>query len=115
MKNVDRIRGLKAQNTKLHEMCSEQRECIRTLREATRELSFAMDSILAALAVRYADPEREGGEVLGYRFQFPASAFAEALETYEVMSRKDEESGMVVIGVMRKKTPESEGKDGADE
>lgn len=115
MRNVDRIRGLQAQNTKLHEICSKQRELIGGLQEANRELSFAMDSILAALAERYGDPEREGEELLGYRFQFPVSAFKTALEAYEVKSRKDEDGGMYVIGVIPRETPESEGGHGADE
>lgn len=115
MRNVDRIRGLQAQNAKLHEICGKQRELITGLQEANRELSFAMDSILAALAERYGDAEREGEEILGYRLQFPASAFRTALGAYEVKSRKDEESGMYVIGVIPREKPESEGTHGVDE
>lgn len=115
MRNVDRIKGLQAQSTKMHEICSKQRERIEQLEGANRELSFAVDSILAALAQRYGEPEREGEEVLGYRFRFPVQAFKTALRDYEVKSRKDEETGMYVIGVIPRQAPESEGEHGTEQ
>lgn len=108
MKNADSLNGLRAQNEQLREMCSKQRERIGMLEGANRELSFAMDGILAALAERYGEAERDGEEVLGYRFQFPVGAFKTAVETYEVRSRKDEDSGMYVIGVIPREAPEKE-------
>ena len=50
-----KINGLQAQNTKLHEICTQQREAITKLSGQNRELGIAVDSILAAVAKKYGE------------------------------------------------------------
>ena len=103
-RDAEKIRGLQNQNTKLHEICTRQREAIQQLLGQNRELNFAVDSILAAIAVKYGEQRMEDGVVLGYRLSFPAADFAKALKRYEVHSNK--EQAEYVIAVVARNTPE---------
>lgn len=97
-----KINGLQAQNTKLHEICTQQREAITKLSGQNRELSIAVDSILAAVAEQYGEKVQEDGENIGYRIKLPIECVAKALSKYEVKSRKDDMTQEYVIGVVAK-------------
>ena len=97
-----KINGLQAQNTKLHEICTQQREAITKLSGQNRELGIAVDSILAAVAKKNGEKVQEDGVTIGYRIKIPVELVAEALKKYEVKSRKDDATQEYVIGVFAK-------------
>ena len=102
MKDTEEIKGMKRQADALREIISMQREELDTLRKGVAELSQGMDSVLAALAERYGEAETEQGEVLGWRLLCPMEIVTKAMmEHTKVQCRRDEESHMYVIGVVR--------------
>lgn len=97
-----KINGLQAQNAKLHEICTQQREAITELSGQNRELSIAVDSIMAAVAKKYGEKVQEDGVTIGYRIKIPVEFVADALKKFEVKSRKDDMTQEYVIGVVAK-------------
>lgn len=108
-RNVDKIKRLEHELGRYRKKVADQAKETEKLRRqvadadaGSRELHFAVDSMMAALAERYGEREQDGEEVIGYRFEYSMEAFAEALKTYKVSFRVDNMRRMYVIGVFPK-------------
>ena len=62
-----KINGLQAQNTKLHEICTKQREAITKLMDQNKAIGASENCVLAAIAEKYGERVREDGKLRGCR------------------------------------------------
>ena len=97
-----KINGLQAQNTKLHEICTKQREAITKLMDQNKAIGVSAHCILAAIAEKYGEKVQEDGKLLGYRISYPAKGVKGAEGKYDVKFHKDDLTDEYVIGFVVK-------------
>ena len=110
-RNVDKIKRLEKEIGRYQKKVADQakeKERLRRLLEIAEagaiQTHQAVDAILAQTAITFGEvvKDEETGAELGHRLTVPAFKVGEILGKYQVRTRRDEETGSYIIGVVPK-------------
>ena len=110
-RNVDKIKRLEKEIGRYQKKVADEakeKERLRRLLETAEagaiQTHQAVDAILAQTAITFGDvvKDEETGAELGHRLTVPAFKVGEILGKYQVRTRRDEETGAYIIGVVPK-------------
>ena len=120
-RNVDKIKRLEKEIGRYQKKVADQakeKERLRRLLEIAEagaiQTHQAVDAILAQTAITFGEvvKDEETGAELGHRLTVPAFKVGEILGKYQVRTRRDEETGAYIIGVVPKEEePDEEEKE----
>lgn len=108
-RNVDKIKRLEKEIGRYQKKVSDQakeearlRRLLETAEVGAIQTHQAVDAILAQTALTFGEvvKDEETGEELGHRLTVPAFKVEDILGKYQVHTRRDEESGAYIIGVV---------------
>lgn len=108
-RNVDKIKRLENEIRRYQKKVSDQankeaslRRLLETAEAGAFQMHQAVDAILAQTALSFGEvvKDEETGAELGHRLTVPAFKVDGILGKYQVHTRRDEESGAYIIGVV---------------
>lgn len=108
-RNIDKIKRLENELGRYQKKVADQakeetrlRGLLETAEAGALQTHQAVDAILAQTALAFGEivKDEETGEDLGHRLTVPAFTVTDILGKYQVRTRKDEETGAYVVGVV---------------
>lgn len=111
MRNIDKIKRLEKEIGRYQKKVADQakekerlRRMLETAEAGAIQTHQAVDAILAQTAITFGEivKDEETGAELGHRLTVPAFKVGEILGKYQVRTRRDEETGAYIIGVVQR-------------